>query len=362
MADQSIVIEFLEATHRRHLWPRRPKVHDDELLSSWIWRLATHQGVAPRDFLSLVPCGHQGTAMDLTSTAADLRFLAARSGNSFETLFNAMLLPPPGFLIANDTVNLHAALVRYGRLLLRTQSGRPVLQFCPSCLAAGAYFRKDWRFAHLVACPQHKRQLLDRCPACGGTIDLLEQRSVGRRALCPSCRYDLSHAEAPDGIGALKTQQRLAELLDFLINRGARTALMRDVLTKIRGLPQALAGRPTPLSQLGVAARANVFHKATPRQLSQWIVGTGDLPEDRWHRLILDHGSVDVLAGAGPRRRAADHSAASAAPSPEPARGARTAARAGSFDSSPAASSLSRSGRSRRLSSSKRDRKTGVVT
>lgn len=361
MADQRIVIEFLEATHRRHLWPRRLKVHDGELLSSWIWRLADRQGVSPHNFLSLVPSGHLGAAMDQELTAAELSFLAARSANPFGALFNAMLLPPAGFLIADDVVNLHAALVRHGRLTLRTPGGRPVLQFCPSCLAAEPYFRKAWRFAHMVACPRHNRQLLDRCPACGGLIALFEQRNLGRQALCPRCGHDLTRAEAPNGTRLVKSQRRVAELLDFLINRGARTELIRTILTRVRSLPQALTGRSTPLPRLDVTARAAIFRGMTPQRLSRWLVGDGDQAVDRWHRLILHHGTVEVLGWMDPRR-GGHHSATSAASSPPLAVGAPTADRAGARDSRPAASSFSISGKSLRSTRPKRSRKAGVVT
>lgn len=46
-------------------------------------------------------------------------------------------------------------------------------QFCPHCLSSDAvpYYRLQWRFAFSTVCTIHKNMLLDRCQACGHSVE-----------------------------------------------------------------------------------------------------------------------------------------------------------------------------------------------
>ena len=169
-----IAIEIMEPFHdRQRLWPLRPRVIEDELLSGWLWRIANLHDIPPRDFLLLVPFGSLGADIDCRLPARGLADLARASGKGWNDLMEAMLRPPDGHLIRKDTAKVHAGVTRYGNLLLRRKDGkdhRDVLQFCPRCLAEDTvpYFRKDWRFAHIVSCPVHAIVLNGRLRREGG--------------------------------------------------------------------------------------------------------------------------------------------------------------------------------------------------
>ena len=72
-----IAIEIMEPFHdRQRLWPLRPRVIEDELLSGWLWRIANAYNIPPRDFQSMIPFGTLGMEIDCRMPAAGLVGLA----------------------------------------------------------------------------------------------------------------------------------------------------------------------------------------------------------------------------------------------------------------------------------------------
>jgi hypothetical protein len=79
------------------------------------------------------------------------------------------------------------------------------IQICPECLRADAqpYYRKYWRLAFMVTCPEHGVWLHDQCPACAAPI---MQKKIKPQAngfytqdditKCHHCGFDLRHAYA----------------------------------------------------------------------------------------------------------------------------------------------------------------------
>lgn len=308
-----IAIEIMDPFHdRRKLWPLRPSILEDELLSGWLWRIANLYNIPPRDFQSMIPFGTLGTEIDCRMPTAGLASLACASGKCWNDLLEAMLCPPDGHLIHRDTARVHAGLTRYGNLLLRRRDGRDqhdVLQFCPKCLAEDKvpFFRKDWRFAHVVSCPVHAISLHDRCPGCTTTLVILSAKAVFRYPACQACGFDLRLASSRRMESSRhRLQVRLCALLDFLINRGARVAEIRAMLSAIRHLPRksAFLAEDVGLNDLSLEQRFSLFNHLTPETLVDLMIGPGTRPQDRWHRHILRTGSLDDLPEAerDPRR------------------------------------------------------------
>jgi hypothetical protein len=79
---------------------------------------------------------------------------------------------------------------------LRSRYIRPPrhAQFCPECLREAAYQRRAWVLSDVVACLQHRRLLLEDCPACGARVEVQDVAS-GR---CDTCDADLAHATVED--------------------------------------------------------------------------------------------------------------------------------------------------------------------
>jgi hypothetical protein len=63
---------------------------------------------------------------------------------------------------------------------------------CPHCLRMQVYMRVHWEHAYVVACPEHRVMLVDRCNACGERLASHRERIEQ----CP-CGYDLRNVPAP---------------------------------------------------------------------------------------------------------------------------------------------------------------------
>lgn len=199
-----------------NLWPAHIKPKDDELVSSWLTRLALAHGLNAVEFSSIVwpnkPIFRDN--MYGISDSEILETLARRTAIPSETAQAMLLNAYAGSLY---TTNKIAKLD--GRSLFEDRPWvMPVdpglktkqfgLQFCPQCLQEDEdpYFRRRWRLAFITLCETHGELLHDRCPKCGERVNL-EARSLaikiklqrGALAYCFHCNYDLRntrHTEA----------------------------------------------------------------------------------------------------------------------------------------------------------------------
>ena len=191
-------------------WPVVAGPEPDELLSSWLHRLAVGNGLPPKAF---------GPALDLGSGAWSGRLDLALPAIVRDRLVRCTGLTPG----AVGGMTLAGAGARALWLPLRAdlspgRRGRRQaawLQFCPQCLAEDEqpYFRREWRLATTIACARHGSRLLDRCPACGQGLAPFNQASLRPQNDCAACGFDLASAKAPRlGTGARRAAANLAEL------------------------------------------------------------------------------------------------------------------------------------------------------
>lgn len=187
------------------LWPAHPKPLSDELLSSWIVRLARANGLKLQTFCDLAfGKDHQlwNRDIDRLAPAWLLAELAAHTGTGIGQIRKATLRIYEGLLYAHwqpsGQLRWILPLGVYHRK--RRLFG---MQFCPQCLAEDVepYFRVHWRVAVLTFCPTHSIVLHDRCPACGSAVAFhrseLGRPSVldaGPMCLCHLCGFDLRNA------------------------------------------------------------------------------------------------------------------------------------------------------------------------
>lgn len=168
----------MEAPARQPL-PFRPSLQTDEILTSWIARLALRNGYALQPFLAEW-CGVKRADdwdIDLERPGFLLEKLSALSGVPRSNLETACLDDDALWVMPLG----HAFRSRY----------RFGMQACPECLASQvAYLRKVWRYAWWLVCPMHLRLMVDSCQ-CGAPIVPLRQRAhIGRESrlwLCHAC-------------------------------------------------------------------------------------------------------------------------------------------------------------------------------
>lgn len=279
-----IALEPLAPLRPPTLWPQRPKRLPDELFSSWLWRAATAAG-APARLFALDAISALGTDIDRDAAPATLRRLAQVSGQSFDHLAGGML----SAIRTPDTTAGFAedVLLQDGRYLLgrrsRDRLGRPppVLQYCPHCLQTDPrpHFRRSWRFAHAVVCPQHGCRLHDRCWRCGGTVMPLEQRVIDVQPRCPMCDATLSEACAI-ATRSRPRQQALNAMLFYLAahipadeRRVHLDALARrlDAFASVIVREQRLAGLNAWASEAWFAAPIRTRHAGPLQMLAEGI-------------------------------------------------------------------------------------------
>jgi hypothetical protein len=188
-------------------WTFQLKPLPDELLSSWLTRVAFAHGQNPYVFHNLHLPGMPiwSRDVDRAHSAGLVAGLSAVSGVSESRIRAASL---------NQFRNLGLNAPAHGEWPFILSAGiyhrkrrRHGLQFCPKCLGEGtAYFRRNWRFAFVLKCPACSEALLDACPHCDAPI--IPHRTLSDIRVCYRCRRSIcsvveraekAPALAPDG-------------------------------------------------------------------------------------------------------------------------------------------------------------------
>jgi transposase-like protein len=170
------MIEMGESGLSRMLWPVHLKPQEDELLSSWLTRLALAHGLRLKSLGWRVWPGRSVTQRDVDfwKDQAILETLAEKTHTPAARLFGATLASYEGWLA--EELGYHAPWILARQLRVRPQQ-RFGLQYCPWCLVSDEepYFRRHWRLAFVVLCPAHRVLLLDRCQKCGAAVSYERQ-------------------------------------------------------------------------------------------------------------------------------------------------------------------------------------------
>jgi hypothetical protein len=185
------------------LLPAHVQPHCDELLSSWLVRLADAHGLKVQTFTAKVWPGDRIWHSDIDRSAPPwlLDGLVRRAATPREVVTNTTLRGFEGIVFPDISWPRTPWILPLTlRARTRTHAG---LQYCPHCLSLpnGAYFRRIWRLGFLTSCAEHNCRLWDRCPRCRAPINFHRQQTGDRRSVpravldrCTSCGADLSAA------------------------------------------------------------------------------------------------------------------------------------------------------------------------
>lgn len=185
----------------RQLWLYRTKPKDDELLSSWLVRLAHGLAIKLQPFCTQVlgqSPGFWTGDVDRHLNHELLHLLSDGAGVPAERLTSVGLSAYAGYLWdeyrPTGSLPWVMPIGRHGRR--RTSHGQ---QFCRRCLAEDhePYFRRRWRLALYVVCERHRIYLDDACRSCGAPVEF-HANDYGKRLLdlecpitkCPECGQD----------------------------------------------------------------------------------------------------------------------------------------------------------------------------
>lgn len=203
------------------LIPVHLQLKDDELLSSWIVRMAVAHAMKPETFYPLLLRSRSRfpTYIDERGDSIILYKLHKATGVPQDKIELTTFRPYVKNLLAYFPVGNGKPLsAAYQWIMPASHQSFPYrlygLQFCPNCLAEdkAPYFRRRWRFAFVTLCQTHCSLLQDRCWRCGLPIDfrrnasvIYENRRRARQTLtrCYSCGVDIQNAkplQVTDGI------------------------------------------------------------------------------------------------------------------------------------------------------------------
>lgn len=190
---------------KSHLWPVRYKPLPDELLSSWLVRLANGNGLKVQTFCNLIfGNSRQVWNRDVDRLAPQwlIAELSARTGTTLAAAQHTTLRVYEGVLYTRLKASGTLPWIQTMQVYHRKREGFG-MQYCGRCLSNDAqpYFRKKWRVSCNTVCLLHDCMLHDRCPKCGSGV-AFHRMDVGHDlvpesdalASCCVCKYDLRDA------------------------------------------------------------------------------------------------------------------------------------------------------------------------
>jgi hypothetical protein len=282
------------------IWPVRYKPLSDELLSSWLVRIAHGHGLKVQTFCNLI----FGNRLQVWNRDIDrlgptwlIESLAQHTATTPERASMTTLRMYEGILYHKFKSSGHLQWLQSLSMYHRTREGYGQ-QFCPACLALDpvVYFRKSWRTAIKTMCIEHQCLLVDRCHNCNAAVSF-HRIDMGKGAwneaasmrLCHSCGYDLAltQTKSPPCYESREALSWLCALVGEVDK--ASLGLQHDVHVEILDLLHQLIGmmlsrRP----HLHLNAYVADHIGATPVEVtSPGRVSVEGLPNDLRHQILL---------------------------------------------------------------------------
>jgi hypothetical protein len=204
--------------------PAAPRPFPDELLSSWLLRLAAANAISLEELLSGLQwryphSQHLGHLLDYAVPPETLQALSLFARVPYANLRRLDLGVRSRQLNPNVLLRFQRASLRCPR----SRVWRVRYAFCPQCLAEqeAPHIRWDWCFAALIHCVVHSATLWDACPACQELDPLTFSARDGAFPLrCRYCsvdltrvREDLSHLSEQSAVSLMEAAYRF-DLMD----------------------------------------------------------------------------------------------------------------------------------------------------
>jgi hypothetical protein len=225
----------------RALLPYRPKPQLDELLSSWLIRLANAYRMEFSEFLDLLGLQLfiQTSNLDRVAPQALITSVAELTGTEHASI-DAMLLHRRLKVLNSANVDINSRAwpwsipIGVSRLFGRING----FQICPLCLleASAPHFTWQSCVSLYCSCTKHGVMLIDRCPNCGSSIHASAQGLLGiRRAsagnlliqleICSTCCNDLRFARViPAPANLIVVQSQVDNLIRSSLTEEAASA------------------------------------------------------------------------------------------------------------------------------------------
>lgn len=181
-------------------WFSPPQPYKDELLSSWITRVALSYHITPAELFSKHLIKYQAYKRDLDIAKFDSNFwnvLSHLSQLSVSALKNMQILDLEGKLQEKIHTNQRNRWIvaSSGNLYPKKRKSK-ALRFCPLCLKEKGYYSKDSKLLFVNVCTQHQVYMKDACPKCNSLILPVRIEPPEKIHECFRCGHDLSKTAA----------------------------------------------------------------------------------------------------------------------------------------------------------------------
>lgn len=175
----------------------RPKPQEDELLSSWLVRVALAHNTLPVSFVNMHFPKYKNIifSRDLDIWVPDDLLESIQQKSQYgECDIKAMMLRSYSGVLA-PKIEPNGRNLFISPIKVRGRRNQAYGQrYCPHCLQEDriVYFRKQWRLSFLTVCHKHHCYLLDRCPNCSEALSIYKFSDKYGFDHCYNCGYVLS--------------------------------------------------------------------------------------------------------------------------------------------------------------------------
>lgn len=167
---------------------RRPIPAEDELLSSYLVRLAAALGISPHRLCAELGGGGEIWTRDVDRTASSklINAIMRYCDRNYDDV-QAMTLCSLETVLSGFGLTSRqgiAAWINALGIFHRTRRHHG-LQYCPMCLDETPIFKRVWRLSFVTVCTKHQLALRDSCPRCDAPV--IPHRSLQAGLRCHTC-------------------------------------------------------------------------------------------------------------------------------------------------------------------------------
>lgn len=214
----SYITRYTDLSSKRFLLHPHPQ--KNELLSSWLVRVALAHQTMPWSFMNMHFPEYKNIVfsrdVDIWAPDEFIEKLAWKSGLQASDILNLTLRSYEGYLL--EWVRSNGQNFFIAPIISRKRRNIGYGQkYCPICLKEHlVYFKKEWRLTFYTVCLEHKVYMLNRCPNCESSVTLYKFKHDKGFVQCYGCGWHLSQ------VGSLMTASdediarvsRLMKILD----------------------------------------------------------------------------------------------------------------------------------------------------
>jgi hypothetical protein len=176
-------------------WNNIPEPYQDELLSSWLTRIAHSYHISLRELLSKHFSEYSLYYRDIDLTHLNMPIinkLSYLTQISTNQLYNMQVLTLEGVIQESIQVETRNkwVITSSGNTNLKIRQSM-CLRICPLCLKEKSYYPKTSKLLFINACKKHHIQLIDSCQNCSSPILPMKTSAPKKIYQCFRCGYDL---------------------------------------------------------------------------------------------------------------------------------------------------------------------------